>query len=139
LIKVNLKPNHLDAFIGSKEEPGQFTAVMVLLGMITGAPTISLPLIEELEKYSSGLKRVDLNTFMQQLEKNPDLVKHPDWALVREFLEDHILSNTEPTFESLINMTPQVSRYSFRVAKTRSTRRSTLITKRLKPSAQAAV
>ena len=139
LIKVNLKPNHLDAFIGSKEEPGQFTAVMVLLGMITGAPTISLPLIEELEKYSSPIKRVDLNTFLQQLEKNPDLVKHPDWALVRDFLEEHILSTTEPTFESLIDMTPQVSRYSFKVAKSRSTRRRPLVTKRPKTSAPAAV
>ncbi|HEX5704052.1 MAG TPA: P-loop NTPase fold protein [Pyrinomonadaceae bacterium] len=139
LIKVNLKPNRLEAFIGSKEEPGQFTAVMVLLGMITGAPTISLPLIEELEKYSSGIKSIDLHTFLQQLEENPEMVKHPDWALVRNFLEEHILPNTEPTFESLIDITPQVSRYSFRVAKSRSTRQRPLITKRTKTSAQAAV
>ncbi len=139
LIKVNLKPNHLDAFIGSKEEPGQFTAVMVLLGLITGAPTISLPLIEELEEYTYSGKRVDLNTFLQRLEQNPELVKQADWLLVRDFLEEHISSDAEPTFESLIDITPQVSRYSFRVAKSRPSRKRPVSTKRPKTAPAPAV
>ena len=134
LIKVNLRPNQLEAFIGTAEQPGQFTAVMILLGVITGAPSMSLPLIEELETYSYGAKATNLNTFLEQLGKHPTVVKQQDWALIKDFLEDHIGSDgAEPTFASLIEITSQVSRYSFRVA--RATQKSGVKTKEPKVAA----
>jgi len=118
LIKVGLSPAELRLFLGRDGQQGRFSEVMILLGIITGAPSVSLFVIEELEECSRSKKSINLNTLLLKLEKNPEVTKRAEWIPVREMLEDQIGSDdSQITLETLINETPRVSRYSFRVAK----------------------
>lgn len=118
LIKVGLSANQLRTFLQKEGQPGEFTSVMLLLGVITGAPSISLYFIQELEKYTTTIKAINLNTFLNNLDTNPEVGKEQDWPRIKEFLQEQIdAGEGEPTLASLISITPRVSRYSFRVAR----------------------
>jgi hypothetical protein len=118
LIKVGLRQSELEAFMGQNGQPGRYPAVMLLLGIITGAPSISLHIIEELEQGARSKKTMNLNTLMLRLEENPEVTRQPDWIQVREILEDKVgLNESSLTLATLMEETLRVSRYSFRVAK----------------------
>jgi hypothetical protein len=118
LIKVGLTPAELKVFMGGDSEQVRYAPVMLLLGIITGAPSVSLYIIEELEEYSRSKKTMNLNTLLLKLEENPEVKRQQDWLRVREILEDQIgFDEGSITLASLIKETPRVSRYSFRVAR----------------------
>src|SRR5262249_40362289 len=109
----------------------------ILLGVITGAPSISLYFIEELEKYSTNMKALRLDKFLAALEAKPEVLKQSDWLRVRSLLQDQIGTNdVEPTLKSLIEFTPRVSQYSFRVA--RAMKQSKLAVRKKSATARAA-
>jgi hypothetical protein len=123
LIKVGVRPAQLPGFIGAGGQSGNYKAVMILLGIITGAPSVSLYFIEELEKLSKAEKKGTIHTFLAQLQKNLEVSQQPDWTRVQEFLANHV-KRTEATemLEKLIAVMPSVSRYSFRVARVEAAR-----------------
>ena len=118
LIKVGLRPAQLEKFMGKEGQGGEYKAVMILLGIITGAPPISLYVIEELEKVLKSESAGSLHDFLQRLGKNPEVSQQPDWPRVKELLEAHVRrEDSMATLETLIAVAPRVSRYSFRVAR----------------------
>lgn len=123
LIKVGLSPAQLEKFMGEDGRGGDYKAVMILLGVITGAPPVSLYFIEELEKLLKSDHAGSLHDFLQRLDKNPEVSRQPDWARVRELLEAHVRrEDSTATLETLIAVAPRVSRYSFRVARVEAAR-----------------
>lgn len=126
LIKVGLRPGELEVFMGQNGQPARYPAIMLLLGIITGAPSISLHIVEELEAYVRSKKTINLNMLLTRLEQNPEVVRQSDWIRVREMLEDKIgFEDSGVTLANLMQETPRVSRYSFRVAKTVAERKRT--------------
>src|SRR5205085_9116036 len=124
LIKVGMRPAQLKTFMGEDGQSGEYEAVMILLGVITGSPSISLYFIEELEKYSKMENPGSLQSFLDKLDKNPEIHSQPDWPRVKEFLESHVRLGEDSVkmFSTLIAITPRVSRYSFRVARVETAR-----------------
>lgn len=123
LIKVGLRTAQLEKFMGEDGQGGEYKAVMILLGIITGAPPISLYFIEELEKLLKSEHVGSLHDFLQRLDKNPEVSQQPDWARVKELLEAHVRrEDSMATLETLVAVAPRVSRYSFRVARVEAAR-----------------
>jgi hypothetical protein len=125
LIKVGLRPEQLDAFLGKGEHHGEFKPVMMLLGVITGAPGISLYFIEELEQCARDASVDSLHDFLKRLNQNPEINPHPDWARVKGFLEtfvEHGIDSVD-TLSMLMAVASRVSRYSFRVARVEAARK----------------
>ena len=117
LIKVSLPPAELKTFV----EEGQsykYKAVMILLGIITGAPTVSLYVVEELENWKSEDKTSMIADFSKKLDQNADLARQPDWSRLKTFL-DSLTGKDESAemFTALRDITARVSRYSFRIAR----------------------
>ena len=121
LIKVSLPTEELKTFV----EDGasyKFKAVMILLGIITGAPTVSLYVVEEIENWKPEKTNATIKDFLAKLEENADLVRQPDWIRLKTFLAD--LKDADESAEmlsALIATTPRVSRYSFRIARAEAT------------------
>jgi hypothetical protein len=122
LIKVGLTPEQLSNFVqdGASYE---FKAVMTLLGIITGAPTASLFVMEELEHWTWNKKSSPTMTdFLSQLEKNEDLLRQPDWSRLKPFLTGFAEATASRDFFAAFKRnTPRVSRYSFRIARAEAT------------------
>jgi hypothetical protein len=117
-MKVGLRARQLEAFLGPDGQGGEFQAVMILLGVITGAPSTSLYFIEELERYSRNPKLMSIDQFLVKLDENPEVNRQPDWLRVRDFLEERIgPQDSSETLAALIKNVPRVSRYSFKVAR----------------------
>jgi len=116
LIKVSLPPEELEAFV-DEGESYKFKAVMILLGIITGAPTVSLYVVEEIENWQPD-ENATMADFSSKLEENADLVKQIDWTRLKTFL-DRLTGNDESAemLAALLEVAPRVSRYSFRVAR----------------------
>jgi len=142
LIKVGMRPAQLKTFLGKHGRVGEYEAVMILLGIITGAPSISLYFIEQLEKYPKKEKPGSLHSFLDDLDYNPEIHSQPDWTRVKEFLQKHISPGEDSVgiLSTLIAITPRVSRYSFRVARVEGLhpRRSQTKGKRSEPSPEKA-
>ncbi len=123
LIKVGKRPAQLSKFIGADGQSGEYTAVMILLGVITGAPSVSSYFIEELEKWAESGEAGTLQTFLTRLQKNPEVSKLPDWARVQGFLGRFIKpTDAAEMLAKLVAVVPSVSRYSFRVARVETAR-----------------
>jgi len=92
--------------------------VMILLGVVTGAPTASSYVIEELEKIPRETE-ASMEEFLIALEKNEELLRQPDWKRLNDFLKAHISKrDTTNLLAALVDVRSQVSRYSFRVGRT---------------------
>jgi len=117
LIKVSLPPAELKTFVQAGESY-KYKAVMILLGVITGAPTVSLYLVEEIESWNSEDKTSTITDFSNKLEQNVDLTKQSDWSRLKTFF-DSLTGKDESAemFCALRDVTPRVSRYSFRIAR----------------------
>ncbi len=113
LIKVGLRGPQLTAFLG---ERGEYKAVMLLLSIVTGAPTVALYVIEALEKLAESRSSDALHLFLQQLQQSDELKHQADWPRVKEFLESRT-GDPAVTLASLIAIAPRVSRYAFRVGR----------------------
>ena len=117
LIKVSLPPESLKKFVqdGASYE---YRAVMILLGIITGAPTASPYVIEELENWTWTSKTAPtLKNFLNKIEKNTDLTRTADWPRLNAFLTGFNNDSAE-MFKAVRAITPRVSRFSFRIART---------------------
>jgi len=99
-------------------ESYKYKAVMILLGVITGAPTVSLFVVEEIESWNSEDKTSTISDFSNKLEQNVDLARQPDWSRLKTFF-DSLTGKDESAemFSALRDITPRVSRYSFRIAR----------------------
>ncbi|MCC2680954.1 MAG: hypothetical protein K0S36_518 [Nitrosospira multiformis] len=114
LIRVGLQPPEVAEFLGKDGSSGKFKAVMILLGLITGTPSISLYFMTELEKQLKTNKSNRIEIFLNHMDEIPEINMHPDWHGVKEFLKNQIKS--EDDFASMLHVAPRVSRYSFRIA-----------------------
>jgi len=135
LIKVGLRPAQLEAFIGKEGESPQYRALMILLGVITGTPTVSLYVIEELEKIPKET-HATMEDFLVRLEKNEELIRQPDWTRLNDFLKAHISKrDSSRLLAALLDVRSRVSRYSFRVARTEALGQKTRLAARKKTAA----
>jgi len=117
LIKVGLRPAQLQTFIGDDGKSPQYRALMILLGMITGTPTVSLYVIEELEKIPKGTNAT-MEDFLSNLQNNEELTRQADWTRLNDFLKAHMSkTDTSRLLAALVDVRSRVSRYSFRVAR----------------------
>ncbi|WP_218141537.1 P-loop NTPase fold protein [Nitrosovibrio tenuis] len=114
LIRAGLQPTEIAVFIGKDGKSGEFKAVMILLALITGNPSISLYFLNELEKPLKTGESNTIHTFLNRLDENQEIAMSPDWHAVKGFLENHI--KLENMFASMVRVAPKVSRYSFKVA-----------------------
>jgi predicted KAP-like P-loop ATPase len=124
LIKVSYS-SHLTKLMGASGKGGDYRSVMLLLGIITGSPSMAVYFIEELEKQiQQGPKgKSSLQTLIARLDKNADVKLQPDWARVKDFVEANVGNDpSKATFAGLVSVTQQVSRYSFRVARAEASR-----------------
>jgi tetratricopeptide (TPR) repeat protein len=116
LIKVSLPPAKLKKFVqdGASYE---YRAVMILLGVITGTPTTSPYVIEELENWTWDSETPPtVNNFLNKLEGNTDLKRTADWSRLKAFLSGFDKDSAE-MFAAIRAITPRVSRFSFRIAR----------------------
>lgn len=118
LIKVSLSPKELEEFV-RKGESYEYRAVMILLGIITGAPTVSLFVTEEIENWKWDKEnRPTMADFNNQLEKNEELRGQPDWARLKTFFSGfRATEESANLFAAFKKNTPRVSRYSFRISR----------------------
>ena len=117
LIKVSLPPDELKTFV-QEGDSYKYKAVMILLGIITGAPTVSLYVVEELENWKPEDVTSMITDLASKLEENADLAKQPDWSRLKTFLNDlKGKDESAEMFKALRDITPRVSRYSFRIAR----------------------
>jgi KAP family P-loop domain len=119
LIKVGLRPEQLQRFVGGDGRGGEFRAVMILLAVITGAPSVSIHVIEELEERRRlGARGGTLHDLLEALARRPEVESSPEWGRVRRFLEGHVAQKeSAAVLQSLLDIVPRVARYSFRVSK----------------------
>ena len=116
LIKVSLPPARLKKFVqdGASYE---YRAVMILLGIITGAPTTSPYVIEELQNWTWNREiPPTVINFLNKLEGNTDLKRTADWPRLEAFLLGFDNDSAE-MFAAIRAITPRVSRFSFRIAR----------------------
>ena len=118
LIKVSLPPAKLDKFVQDGKSY-EYKAVMVLLGIVTGAPTAALYVMEETENWKwEKDNRPTMSDFYNRIERNEDLLRQPDWPRLRAFLTtSRKAEDSAKLFEAFMRNAPRVSRYSFRVAR----------------------
>lgn len=117
LIKVGLTPAEFGSFVGDNGESHGYKAAMILLGVITGTPTVSSYVIEEL------MARRGSNEFTQPLadalEANAELLQQPDSERLIKFFQTHDFGPADnPLLKEIMNYAPRVSRFSFRVNRT---------------------
>ncbi len=117
LIKVGLPPEQLTSFLGEDGQHGEYKTVMILLGIITGAPSISIYFIEALETLKDNTGT--LHEFLDQLAENPEISQQTDWPRVRNFLTNHMARGKDSAvaLQFLLAVAPRVSRYSFKVSR----------------------
>lgn len=118
LIKVSLSPAKLKEFV-NEGASYEYRAVMILLGIITGAPSVSLYVIEEIENWKWDRKpQPTVKNFLNRLEQNADLRRTSDWQRLHALLTS--FGDTEESaamFAALREFTPRVSRFSFRIGR----------------------
>jgi hypothetical protein len=141
LIKVSLPPAKLKEFV-NEGASYEYRAVMILLGIITGAPAVSLYVIEEIENWKWEKKEPPtMKNFLEQLDRNADLPRTSDWHRLSALLKS--FGDTEESaamFAALRAVAPRVSRFSFRISRAEATgpKRTTNapVTQRRKPRPQ---
>jgi hypothetical protein len=118
LIKVSLPPAKLKEFV-NEGASYEYRAVMILLGIITGAPSVSLYVIEEIENWKwEKEKPPTMMDFFFQLAGNVNLPRASDWQRLSALLQS--FGSTEESaamFAALRAEAPRVSRFSFRIGR----------------------
>lgn len=115
LIKVGLVPEEFEVFVGENGESDRYKATMLLLGVITGAPTVSSYVMDELNPLRET-KPTDIKTLTNALEGNAELQQQADAERFFAFLKYHEFGEkTELLFTEMVRCARTVSRFSFRV------------------------
>jgi hypothetical protein len=144
LIKVSLPPAKLKEFV-NEGASYEYRAVMILLGIITGAPGVSLYVIEEIENWKwEKNEPPTMKNFLDQLDQNADLPRTSEWQRLSALLTS--FGDTEESaamFAVLRAVAPRVLRFSFRISRAEATgpKRTTTapVTQNRKPPRQPTV
>ncbi len=115
LIKVGLTPAEFDSFVGDDGESLSYKAAMILLGVITGTPTASSYVVEQLREMSPDTSPRSLSHLVMSLEKNAELQQQPDAQRLQSFFKTHDFSQPTELFDHLYDLSPRCSRFSFRI------------------------
>src|SRR6185369_9994905 len=101
----------------------EYRAVMILLGIITGAPGVSLHVIEELENWKWEKNELaTMKNFLDQLDRNADLPRTSEWQRLNALLTS--FGDTDESavmFAALRAVAPRVLRFSFRTSRAEAT------------------
>ena len=106
LYKAALSSSALRAFLGTREEPGQYRAVQILLALVTGAPAFAKTVVDGLE----GLEKSrlgHLSDFVRQLDERAQ-AKWPELEMLRQFAQ----GTNDLELQALREVSPDVCRYS---------------------------
>ena len=118
LIKVGLTPEEFDKFVGEQGESHGYKAVMILLGIITGAPTVSSYVIDELKKIPAETTPRAREQLLAALDKNAELQQQRDAQRLNNFLKTHDFGKPPGAlFHELLNFVPRCSRFSFKASR----------------------
>jgi hypothetical protein len=118
LIKVGLTPEEFENFVGEQGESNGYKAAMILLGIITGAPTASSFVIDELKKIPAETPPRAKEALLAALEKNAELQQQPDAQRLNSFLKTHDFGKPAGAlFRELLNFVPRCSRFSFKASR----------------------
>lgn len=124
LIRVGLTPEEFERFVGEQGENHGYKAAMILLGIITGAPTVSSYVIDELKKIPVDTPPRAREQLLAALEKNAELQQQPDAQRLNNFLKTHDFGKPPGAlFLELLNFVPQCSRFSFKASRANALRR----------------
>jgi len=116
LIKVGLTPAEFDEFVGDDGASLSYKAAMILLGVITGTPTVSSYVVEQLKEMPPHTSARSLANLVMSLEKNSELQQQPDARRLHNFFKTHDFgSPTDELFSKLYDLGPRCSRFSFRI------------------------
>ena len=111
LYKVRIKPESLRAFLGKDGHFPEFKIVMLLLGVITGQPSLSLYFIHELQKPQEK----SLQDVLNKLHKHSEIAAHSEWSVISDFLDKRTEEDADiATAEITEEMANRICRYSFR-------------------------
>jgi hypothetical protein len=112
LIKVGLTAAELDGFVGEMGEGQGYRATMVLLGIITGTPTISSYVMDELWEG----KTFDFKAFVNAVIANLEMQQETEGERLISFFQKHDFgTSSDLLFQEMVNYAPRVSRFSFGV------------------------
>jgi hypothetical protein len=115
LIKVGLTPAEFQDFV-EEGKSSNYKAVMILLGVITGAPTVSSFMLDKLKNWQSPERNV--LAFFDTFAADAEVQKQPDAERLMRFCRNHNFAVFDLPFEDLLKFAPRVSRFSFRVNRT---------------------
>jgi len=122
LIKVSLPPAKLKEFV-NEGASYEYRAVMILLGIITGAPSVSLYVIEEIENWNwEKNEPPTMKNFLDQLDRNADLPRTSEWQRLSALLTS--FGDTDESvvmFAAVRAVAPRVLRFSFRISRAEAT------------------
>jgi CheY-like chemotaxis protein len=125
LIKVGLEPEEFEDFVGEQGESPSYKAAMILLGIVTGAPTASSYVIEELKKWKpENRAAAGIEYITSVLNNDTDLQQQPDAERLYSFLKSHDFGKpSDQLFKELLNFGPRCSRFSFKLSRAEAAKR----------------
>jgi len=116
LIKVGLTPAEFKDFV-EEGKSTSYKAVMILLGVITGAPTVSSYMLDALQNWQSPERTV--LAFFHTLAADAEVQQQPDGDRLTRFCQGHDFGEfSDLLLEDMLMFAPRVSRFSFRVNRT---------------------
>jgi KAP family P-loop domain/TIR domain len=116
LIKVGLTPAEFAEFV-AEGKSSNYKAVMILLGVITGAPTVSSFMLDKLKTWQSPERTVV--ALFNTLALEPEVQQQPDAERLFRFYQGHDFGKfSDVLLEDMLKFAPRVSRFSFRVNRT---------------------
>jgi hypothetical protein len=113
LIRVTLTDKeNLRVFKGTKDEPGEYRAVLLLLAMLTGYPSQAGDVLRALEKRST--RKMKFLTFVKKIGEKATEKEGGDWTRLLQALEKTIAKQeTDIQFEQFGKWAGNVERFSF--------------------------
>jgi hypothetical protein len=119
LIKVGLAPYEFAEFVGENGESNGYRAVMLLLAVITGTPTVSSYFLAELTPIGKT-GPTNIATFADALANNAEMERQPEGKGVIAFLRTRDFgAETRSLYEEMVRFKRTVSRFSFSVYRPR--------------------
>src|ERR1700754_1331073 len=102
LIKVGLGPAEFEKFVGENGEALPYKAAMILLGVITGTPTVSAYVLDMLKTCHGP--QFNFESFSGALLPNIEMRQKPDGERLVRFLDSHDFGTTaQPLLEEMLN------------------------------------
>ncbi|HKV37242.1 MAG TPA: P-loop NTPase fold protein [Pyrinomonadaceae bacterium] len=123
LIKVGLTPAESRDFV-EEGKSESYKAVMILLGIITGAPTTSSYVLDKLKTWQPQPPELTVEAFFNTLALQEEVQQQPDAERFFRFFRDRDFGEfSDLLLEDMANFAPRVARFSFKVNRTELLRR----------------